>query len=172
MTTPDPEPPADQHAELPFDPDLSREPTRPQRESLPMHLSVRALGIVALGGTVGTATRYYVSELVHPWRSWPLATFLINVTGAFVLGLLLEELARRGSDRGRRRRLRLLVGTGFCGAFTTYSALAVDTDLLVRGHHPGLAVGYSLGTLVVGFAASALGIRLASRHVRDVQAPA
>lgn len=163
MTTPEPDP----AAELPLDPDLPREPSAPDLSQLPLHLSIRALGMVALGGTVGTAARYYVSELVHPWRSWPLATFLINVSGALVLGLVLEELGRRGPDRGRRRRLRLLVGTGFCGAFTTYSALAVDTDQLLRGHHPGLAVGYALGTLVVGFAASWLGIWLGARHARD-----
>lgn len=172
MTTPDPRPPADEHSELPLDPDLSHQPPTRGRTSLPLHLSVRALGIVALGGTVGTAARYYLSELVRPSGSWPTATFVINVAGAFVLGVLLEELARRGPDLGGRRRLRLLGGTGFCGAFTTYSALAVDTDRLVRGNHPGLAVGYALGTVIIGLAASAFGIWLAARHVRHLEDPA
>lgn len=147
--------------ELPSDPDASDLGKRP------LHLSVGAIGWVGLGGMAGTAARYGVSELVHPWGAWPTATFAVNLVGAFVLGLLLENLVRRGPDVGARRRFRLLLGTGFCGAFTTYSALAVDADLLVRGGHPGLAVGYGLGTVLAGLGTSLLGVAVASRRSRS-----
>ena len=82
----------------------------------------------------------------------------MNLAGAFVLGALLEHLAARGPDEGRRRALRLTLGTGFCGGFTTYSALAVDTDGLLRAGQAGPALAYALGTVALGLAASALGI--------------
>ena len=61
-----------------------------------------------------------------------------------------------------RQRLRLLGGAGFLGAFTTYSTLAVDTDLLLRDGYASVAVGYAVGTVVVGFLATTLGIWVAA----------
>ncbi len=120
---------------------------------------------VFVGGLVGTPARYAVA-LALPTRTggWPAGTLLVNLLGAFCLGALLEGLARRGPDTGRRRLLRLGLGTGFLGAFTTYSTLAVETDLLVRAHRPRLAAGYALGTLLAGTLLSAAGIRAAAAH--------
>ena len=87
----------------------------------------------------------------------------MNVLGAFVLGALLEPLGGRGPDIGRRRALRLTLGTGFCGGFTTYSALANDTDGLLRAGSVGPALAYALGTVGLGLVASALGIAAARR---------
>lgn len=137
--------------------------TPARRRPPPPYLSLPALGLVFAGGVAGTAARYLLTGLVPRWGGWPAAIFAVNVSGAFLLGLLLEGLARRGSDRGGRRQLRLLLGTGFCGAFTTYSALAVDTELLLRRVHVALAAGYALGTVVLGFGASALGVWVGSR---------
>ena len=145
---------ADAHPELPLDPD------RPSP-----HLTVAGVGMVFVGGVLGTAARYGVGEAVGPWGPWPAVTFGVNVVGAFLLGVLLEALARRGPDVGVRQRLRLLVGTGFLGAFTTYSTLAVDTGLLLRDEYASVAVGYAVGTVVVGFIATWLGIwAAAGRH--------
>ena len=58
----------------------------------------------------------------------------------------------------RRRQARLLLGTGFLGGFTTYSALAVEADGLLRGGRVGLAVAYALTTVVVGLVASLAGV--------------
>jgi CrcB protein len=69
----------------------------------------------------------------------------------------------RGRDAGWRRRARLLIGTGLCGAFTTYSALAVETDLLVRDHRAALAAGYLAATVLTGLAATAAGLLAAGR---------
>lgn len=152
------------HGELPLDPDLPREPTEgSSREGLPLHLTPSALALVAAGGTAGTGARYAVSKIIPSVDGWPLAILTVNLVGAFVLGLTLEALARRGADQGRRRRLRLLLGTGFCGAFTTYSALAVDVDLLLGDGRATAAVVYALVTVIVGFLASTLGIWVAAR---------
>jgi CrcB protein len=148
--------PDDTHPELPLDPDAD-----PER---PLHLRPGAVALVASGGFVGTLARYGLSRLdpTHV-RTWPWGTFVANILGALVLGVLLEWLARRGVDGGWRRRARLLLGTGFCGALTTYSALAVETDLLVRGHRPGLAVGYLAASVLAGVLATVLGILAAGR---------
>jgi CrcB protein len=130
----------------------------------PPHRQGRLLGLVFLGGAAGTLARWAVGLVVPHGARLPLGTFTVNLVGAFVLGALLEHLAGRGPDRGRQRALRVTLGTGFCGGFTTYSALAVDTGSLLRSGLVGHALGYALGTVVLGVAASALGIALARRR--------
>ena len=151
------------HPELPLDPDLP--------PSTPPHLTWTGVGLVFAGGVTGTAARFAAGEVVGPWGAWPAATFCVNVVGAFFVGVLLEALGRRGPDVGVRQRLRLLLGTGFLGAFTTYSTLAVDTDLLLRDGYASVAVGYAAGTVVMGFLASVFGIWAAAAHHRGRVAP-
>lgn len=148
----------DSHGELPFDPDTA---------DAPLALRFDAVAVVALGGLIGTGCRYAISR-VAPTRtgSWPWGTFLANVVGAILLGVLLELLARAGADRGWRQRARLLLGTGFCGALTTYSTLAVEVDLLIRAHDAGLAAAYLAGSVVAGVLATVVGIAVASAHGR------
>jgi CrcB protein len=104
-----------------------------------------------MGGLLGAAARDAVHQaLPAAGGAFPWATFVVNLGGAFLLGALLEALVRAGDDHGRRRRARLVVGTGFLGAFTTYSTLAVEADLLVRGAHVGVAVLYVAASVVGG----------------------
>ena len=138
----------------PLDPDA---PTT-SRGTRPVHLRPGAVLVVAAGGAVGTAAREGMSLAVPSIGGFPLAILLINVVGAFLLGLLLEALARRGADEGRRRTLRLLLGTGFCGGFTTYSALASATALLLVDGDAATGVLYAAATLLVGGLASWAGI--------------
>ncbi|MGI3781492.1 MAG: fluoride efflux transporter FluC [Janthinobacterium lividum] len=140
-------------------------------EARPPHLQGRLLGLVFLGGAAGTLARRAVGLGVPHVVRLPLGTFVVNVVGAFLLGALLEHLVRRGSDGGRRRALRLTLGTGFCGGFTTYSALANDTGGLLRAGSVGHALAYALATVVLGLAASALGIAAARRGTRGRTAP-
>lgn len=131
------------------------------------HRQPRLVLAVLAGALLGTPARYGLALLL-PVRpgAWPTPTFLVNLLGAFLLGALLEGLARRGDDTGRRRLLRLAFGTGFLGAFTTYSALAVETDLLVRAHRPGLAASYAVASVLLGLLLSAAGIAAAGRAGR------
>jgi CrcB protein len=147
--------------------------------SRPVHLHWRSVGLVALGGVFGTAAREALAlalPLRIPAGGFPLAILLINVGGAFLLGLLLEAVTRRGSDTGPRRTLRLLLGTGFLGGFTTYSALATDTALLLGSPVAGpfgLAAGYALGSVLAGAIATWAGIAVgavASRHRTEPRA--
>jgi len=130
-------------------------------EARPPYLQGRLLGLVLVGGALGTLVRRGVGLAVPHVARLPLGTVAVNVVGAFVLGALLGRLAVRGPDVGRRRALRLTLGTGFCGGFTTYSALAVDTAGLLRSGLVGHALAYALGTVLVGLLATTLGLATA-----------
>ncbi len=131
-----------------------------------MHLRPTFIALVALGGAAGSLARHGVELLLGTSDGLPVGTLTVNLVGAFALGALLEGLATRGSDVGHRRTARLLVGTGFLGGFTTYSALAVESDGLVRDGRVGLALGYVLATVVVGLIASVAGILTARAAAR------
>lgn len=119
------------------------------------------LAIVALGGGVGTETRFLITDAVARALSAPVITFVLNVVGSVLLGVLLEALALRGPDQGVRRRLRLLLGTGFLGGFTTYSTLALDAATLLSDGHWEAGVGYGVGSVVAGVLAAAVGVWIA-----------
>nr|WP_197471607.1 CrcB family protein [Microbacterium oleivorans] len=158
MTTPGPAP--DPHGELPIDGDIAD-------AARPVHLAWPSILLVLIGGTVGTAAREGLSLAIPSVGGIPVAILAINIVGALFLGALLEALARRGPDLGRRRALRLLLGTGFAGGFTTYSALAVDSGLLLTDGDPIAGILYAVGTVVVGALATVAGIALgAAQHRR------
>lgn len=149
--------PTDPFPGLPVDPDLSA--PRPR----PAHLRPSLVALVLLGGLIGAPLRYAISQSwPAPALGFPWSTFTINVAGAAALGALLEGLARSGPDTGRRRAVRLLAGTGLLGAFTTYSTLSVETDLLVRAHADARAALYAVSSVAAGLLASLVGIVVAA----------
>jgi len=129
----------------------------------PPHLRARAVGLVLVGGTLGTAAREALTLGFGPIGTFPATILAINIVGALLLGMLLESLTHRGEDTGRRLSVRLIAGTGFLGGFTTYSALATDTGLLAIAGSPALALVNSMGTLVVGAVATWAGVVIADR---------
>lgn len=136
-----------------------RSPSGPARA---LHLRPGLILLVVLGGTAGTAAREALSLALPPVGGIPVAILGINLLGAFLLGFLLDALARRGPDAGGRRGLRLLLGTGFLGGFTTYSALAADSALLLSATAVGPGLVYALGTVVVGALATWCGVAAAA----------
>jgi fluoride exporter len=114
------------------------------------------LMLVALGGALGAVARYELLQAfpVHPGRL-PLTTGSINVGGAFLLGVLLEWLARH---RDVNHWARWLVGVGGLGAFTTFSTFTAELVLLARDDHVLLAFLYGTGSLLAGVAAVLLGL--------------
>lgn len=144
---------------LPLDPDVDVEETA-RGAARPVHLHAEYVGLVFVGGMAGTLTRYLLSLVIPAWNGLPVPTFAINVTGAFLLGLLLVMLTHHGPDHGARRTLRLLLGTGFLGGYTTYSAFAVDADGLIASADLTGAVLYALATVLIGAAATFGGVAL------------
>ncbi|WP_245953790.1 fluoride efflux transporter FluC [Arthrobacter silvisoli] len=131
--------------------------------SRPLHLHPQYLALVAGGGVLGALSRYGLGLSIPSPGQWPLPTLLINLSGAFVLGWLLESLAWRGPDEGRRRFIRLTAGTGFLGAFTTYSTFSVETVQLFDAGRAADAFGYLAASLLGGTLATFAGIALGQR---------
>jgi len=131
-----------------------------------VHLRWEYVALVLVGGSIGTAGRYLLTSVLPSWHDVPVGTLVANVTGAFLLGLLLEALVRRGPDQGSRRVVRLLVGTGVLGGFTTYSSFAVETDGLLRAADVAPALIYAAATLVLGLVATSAGIVVGARSSR------
>jgi len=137
----------------------------------PPHLRPGALVLVFAGGSAGTGARALLAEAVPSVGGLPVAILGINIVGAFALGFLLDALARRGPDTGARR-LRLLLGTGLLGGFTTYSALSLDTAGLLADGHALRATAYGLGSVVGGLLAAGAGAACAMRSRRGGPDPA
>lgn len=117
---------------------------------------------VAAGGALGSVVRYAVALLVATvWRrEFPLATFLINVSGSFLVGLV----AAWGAERAAVDPLvRLLVITGFLGAYTTFSTFEFETWQLTQWRAFGLALLNVVASVAAGFVAVQLGVMLARR---------
>lgn len=121
---------------------------------------LRAAALVGLGGFFGTMARFLLAELIPDLADVPVGIFSINLAGAFLLGYLLTVLARYGPDTGGRRDLRLLLGTGVIGSFTSYSTLALATAGLLEAFTAWGATAYALANVLLGAAATFLGIRL------------
>lgn len=131
------------------------------------HLDPRLVAVVALGGAVGTTGRWAVAEwLGTSPGGWPTATFVVNVLGSFLLGVLLEALLRRGEESRRGRLVRLGAGTGVLGGFTTFSSLALELERLLAAGQVTMAVAYGVLSVVLGLLACVAGVALGSRRVR------
>lgn len=123
------------------------------------------------GGSLGTLSRWGIELLLPAPAGLPVATFLVNVSGAFALGWLVERLTAAGPDAGIRRAVRLAAGTGFLGGFTTYSALAVEAVVLLEAGRTAAALVYVAATLLLGAAAAFCGMAAAVRRRHDPGAP-
>lgn len=150
-----------QPGELPIDPDIA--PKVPRRGSRWPRLEAGVLLAVFVGGFFGGLARYGLGEAFPTSSSaFPSTTFGINLGGAFLLALLLVLVLEVLPPT---RFVRPGLGTGFLGAFTTFSSLAVSTDQLAAHGHAGVAVLYVAGSLFGGLACAVLGL-VAGRSLR------
>jgi CrcB protein len=125
----------------------------------------RELIAIFVGGALGALLRAGLGELdPDPAPAWPWTTFAINVAGAFLLGYLVTRLQER---LPLTSYVRPFVGTGFCGALTTFSTMQLELLKMIDAHHYALAVGYASASIVAGFVAIVLATALV-RRVRTV----
>jgi CrcB protein len=124
----------------------------------------RELAAIFVGGFLGAIARVALEELLpQSGTEWPWATFIVNVAGTFVLGYFATRLQERLPLSAYRRPL---LGTGFCGALTTFSTVQVELLRMLDANELGLAAAYVTATVVAGLGA----MRIATGIVRRVRA--
>lgn len=120
----------------------------------------RELAAIFAGGAIGAIARVWLSQrFVQADTSWPWTIFAINITGSFALGYFATRLQERLPQSTYRRPL---LGTGFCGAYTTFSTMEVEILKMIEADRYGLAIGYAIASVTAGV----LAIWLASALVR------
>ena len=121
---------------------------------------LRSMLIVAMGGAVGSAMRYLISKIMQDWLPdvFPFGTFAVNLLGCLVIGILygLVEQNMLGNNN-----LKLLLITGLCGGFTTFSTFSHEGLSLVQQGHLSYAVLYVGGSACLGMMMVLIGIKLA-----------
>jgi CrcB protein len=126
-----------------------------------VQLDRRELAAIFAGGFVGAVARALLAEVL-PFQAgeWPWPTFLVNVAGAFMLGYFTTRLQERMPLSSYRRPF---LGTGVCGALTTFSAMQVELLEMLDGDHVGLAAGYAAASVAAGFLAVAAATNVVRR---------
>lgn len=119
--------------------------------------------LVAAGGAAGAVARYGLAvQAMRLWGGgWPYGTFIANVAGGLLMGLLAGWLAFKGG--ADQERLRLMLGVGVLGGFTTFSAFSLETALMIERRTYGQAAAYATASVVVSIAALFLGLIVARR---------
>lgn len=114
------------------------------------------LAVVAAGGMLGAAGRHGISvALPTADGGLPWSTFLVNVTGCLLIGVLMVLIVEA---RTAHRLVRPFLGVGVLGGYTTFSTYAVDVQTLIVAHRPGVALAYLAGTAVAALLAVQTGV--------------
>lgn len=125
------------------------------------------VAVVALGGVLGALARYAVSVAVphDDPAAWPWATFVVNLLGCLLLGILLDVIdARRSAwvvaHPSRARLARPFLASGVLGGFTTFSTFSLEAVRLVGEGRPATAAAYAVSSVVLGVIAVLVGRRI------------
>lgn len=114
---------------------------------------------ILIAGALGSVARFVVDGAIKRWRNttFPWATLIINVSGSLLLGVLAGLVIYHGAPS----ELQAIVGTGFCGGYTTFSTASVETVRLAERRAGGLALCNAVGSVAAATAACAVGLALA-----------
>lgn len=120
---------------------------------------IKAMLLVGLGGGVGSMFRYSISVLFNKFSTtlFPWPTFIVNVLGSFLMGLLISYFGR---SLIVSPNLKLLLVAGFCGGFTTFSTFSIEGLNLLNSGNTTIAITYILGSIFFGLIAVWLGVTI------------
>ena len=117
---------------------------------------------VAFGGAVGSVLRYHVgrvvSNLAGPGHAFPWGTLAVNIFGSLLMGALVGWLARGSMAAPLADSMRLLLGVGLLGGFTTFSAFSSELVTMLHRGQALMALGYGAASLIAGMAAILIGL--------------
>ena len=126
-----------------------------------MRFDGREIAAIFAGGFAGALARAELAvAITHDPGRWPWATFIVNIAGAFMLGYFTTRLQERLPLSAYRRPL---LGTGFCGALTTFSTMQIEILEMLDAGRLGLALAYAAASILAGFAAVAFASGLTRR---------
>ena len=135
-----------------------------------MTLDRRQLAAIYLGGMLGAVARVaLVQAFPAAPGHWPWITLIVNLTGTFVLGATSAGLRELGREHGLRRAL---LGTGFCGAYTTFSTLQLELLRMIDAGRLPLAAAYAVVSVGGGLLAVRVAARMGHRAVASLTAEA
>jgi len=105
--------------------------------------------LVMLGGAIGALSRYLIGLVkISEKYLFPINTFIINVLGCIIIGLVVTLAFKKNLDP----RLILFLKVGLCGGFTTFSSFALETETLLKNGHPWIAFTYVILSIIIGVA--------------------
>jgi len=121
-------------------------------------MMIKQLILVGVGGSIGSIFRFLISRMIPFVQGhFPWATFIINITGCFIIGLLIGLLFKHPASA---ENMRLLLVAGFCGGFTTFSTFSLENVFMYQsGNYLALAL-YIILSVILGFSAVFLGLAL------------
>ena len=114
--------------------------------------------LVGLGGGAGSMARYLCQRAVYSWHphAFPFGTFFVNITGCFLIGIFFGLI-----DKGSMKpEMKMLLATGFCGGFTTFSAFAAENIQLLKDGRLLYFFIYTIASVALGLLATFIGISI------------
>jgi CrcB protein len=122
-----------------------------------LQVMFKNLLLIGSGGALGSIARYAISQLTKRYwlHAFPMGTFLVNALGCLLIGLLIGYYSKINQDG-----MKLLLITGFCGGFTTFSSFASENIALIQQNQMSTSVLYILGSIFIGLLFVWIGISL------------
>jgi CrcB protein len=123
-------------------------------------INVKNSLLVIVGSAAGGVLRFWIGSFIQrgPQTKFPWGTFTVNIIGCFVMGLIMGYIEKSSSTS--TTTLSLLLATGLCGGFTTFSAFAFENIHLLRNQWNALAILYMAASIVLGILAVKLGLAI------------